>query len=206
MIIGIAGLARSGKDTAAVHIAAREGLYGCAFADGVKRTAMEMFNLSEEQVFGLNGYDREKKVGPWDISVREILQKVGTECGRNVFRLDFWPIRLGQRLQEKQEDRATPMYNYLKNFIVSDVRFPNEVDWITAKGGRVIEIARPETSDLTVGIEGHASEVGGLSVNATVSNNGSIIQLNHALDECVDDLFATGEEVVSYVATDYPEV
>lgn len=177
MIIGIAGLKRAGKDTAADYLSVRYSLYKCAFADPVKRTAMQMFNLTEEQAWGLNGYDREQVTEPWGISVREILQKVGTECARNVFREDFWLVRLGDFLDKT---------NYGRRFVVSDVRFDNEAHWIHERGGYVIKIIRPNAVQEET--DTHTSEGRVTVYDWSVPNNGTILQLKEKLDNVVQGL------------------
>jgi hypothetical protein len=65
-----------------------------------------------------------------EFSPREALQKVGTECGRDIFHKDFWVLNLEHRI------------NKSKNYVITDVRFPNEIEWIQSQGGVVIEVQR----------------------------------------------------------------
>lgn len=177
MIIGIAGKARAGKDTAADYLAEATALTKVSFASNVKKTAMAMFGLSEAQVYG-RGVDREAIVEPWGISIREILQKIGTECGREVFRQDIWQVRLYEDLMSLGKH---------KHFIVSDVRFNNEAAWVQSLGGFVINIVRP--SSPTVGAVGHASEQGVTVYDASVANDGSVEDLYSKLYEVIDGRF-----------------
>ena len=56
---------------------------------------------------------------------------MGTEVGRDIFHKDFWVIQLENRLRFHDDP-----------IVVTDVRFPNEINWIRSVGGKVIEIQR----------------------------------------------------------------
>lgn len=133
MIIGLTGRARSGKDTAGAIISRLFGLPGLAFADPLKEAAIPMFGLTRDMVYGIN-YDREQIVQPWGMSVRDMLQRLGTECAREVFRQDFWMMRADITLA------TDPMY--AEGFVMKDIRFDNEAEWILDKGGVVLMLHR----------------------------------------------------------------
>ena len=63
---------------------------------------------------------------------RYALQLMGTEVGREVFHEDFWIIRLKKFMQE----------NPNQNFVITDVRFQNELDFVHSMNGIAIEIER----------------------------------------------------------------
>lgn len=52
MIIGIAGTAGSGKSTVADHLVAKHGFIAVNLADPIKRFCREVFDFSEEQLWG----------------------------------------------------------------------------------------------------------------------------------------------------------
>ena len=60
---------------------------------------------------------------------------MGTEVGRNVFHPDFWVIKTKQQMH-------TLMSMGVENFVITDVRFPNEIDMIHHEGGILIEVER----------------------------------------------------------------
>jgi len=149
MIIGLSGKARCGKDTIAEYIAAGYiGVKKYALADPLKKSASIMFNIPLNHF-----YDADKKEVVnefWGISPREIAQKVGTECAREVFRQDFWLKRCESQMND------SPVKPVI--FIVSDVRFENEAAWIRENGGEVWHIERPTLGEGVV--RAHASEAG----------------------------------------------
>lgn len=171
MIVGLTGRARSGKDTAGVIISKLYGLPDLAFADPLKEAAMRMFGITREMAYGIN-YDREQIVEPWGISVREMLQKLGTECAREVFRQDFWMVRADISLA------TDPMYS--GGFVMKDIRFDNEAEWVLDKGGVVLQLHRSAG-----GIpEEHASERGVSShlITARIPNEHTIPDLEILLE------------------------
>lgn len=100
------------------------------------------------------------------ITVRELLQKLGTEVGRNID-TDIWVNAL-------MNEYDTPI-NYTEPYwIISDVRFPNEKKAIEDRGGVVIKVVRGTESKDT-----HASEI---ALNSThfdiiIYNQGSLADL-----------------------------
>ena len=157
MIIGISGKAESGKDTAANML---KILYGnpnisyedynnknynkfadievIHFADILKETAMTMCVLSEEDVYTQHG--KKRKIEWLGITVRELLQKLGT-CIRQNIDEDFWVKSLWA------------VVDNWNNVIIADVRFPNEVNSIKERGGIVIRLNRDKSR-----IDYHISE------------------------------------------------
>lgn len=133
MIVGLTGRARSGKDTAGEIISRLYGLPALSFADPLKEAAIHMFGITRDMAYGIN-YDREQLVYPWEMSVRQMLQELGTECAREVFRPDFWMMRADITVE------TDPAYS--GGFVMRDIRFDNEAEWVLDKGGIVIMLHR----------------------------------------------------------------
>lgn len=137
MIIGFCGLAGAGKDTTANFI---QELYPnkferLAFADILKDIVSIAFGWDRKLLQGDTEESRkfrEIKDDFWDITPRLALQKVGTECFRNIIDNNFWV----KALQKKILDNPT------KNYLITDVRFPNEVAVIKLLGGQVWRVQR----------------------------------------------------------------
>lgn len=138
-IIGIAGRAGHGKDTVGA-ILADYGYQRVAFADKVREAAlainptvapvrfadfMPFIHLSD--VVAAYGWEHAKQFP----SVRQLLQRIGTEMGRNVLGENLWIDALYSSLDRQQK------------YVITDVRFENEVEFITANGGAVWFVDRP---------------------------------------------------------------
>ncbi len=126
-IIGLTGKSGSGKDAAASHLVCRYGFVRLAFADALKAAAKCIFSLSDAQLWG-----SEKDVTDlyWGVTPGRILQLVGTECMRAGFADDVWIRALCRKLEGR-------------DYVVTDVRFPNEAEAIRHWGGKVYRIERP---------------------------------------------------------------
>jgi len=182
-VIGIHGFARSGKDTVGDYLLNKtlfrpstgemesDHFYKkYSFADPLKESVSMLFNIPLNDLY--EG-DREKVLPKWGLSVRQILQRFGTECMRNNFGYDFWINKAQEQVDSLTVDRT---------IIISDVRFENEAEFCR-KNGVLIHIERPDI-DGRVGDIGHASE-SGVNLNTSdyhIHNDGSLEDLYKKVD------------------------
>lgn len=176
-LIGLAGKARSGKDTAAARLVYSHRFTQTAFADPIRRAVAAMLDMSHGQLF--TDQNKDKPISPeWPqhITPRFLMQTLGTEWGRNIVTSDLW-LRVVQRYWET---------SYAQNIVVSDVRFDNEAQWIRSVPGGVVWHIWRHVPD-TVHNSGHQSEagVGVLSGDVVIDNNGSIHNLYDQIDSLV---------------------
>ncbi|MGW1040008.1 hypothetical protein [Streptomyces sp. NPDC002547] len=137
LIIGVSGYARSGKNEAANALVER-GWRQAAFADKLREFVYAMDplipgphgagNLRLRQLVDAAGWEYAKDNYP---EVRSILQRAGTEAGRKVLGSDVWV----DALFREHEDAPA--------LVVTDVRFPNEAEAISRRGGILIRVERP---------------------------------------------------------------
>jgi hypothetical protein len=141
MIIGLVGFIGSGKGTVADILTRNHGFHKESFADAVKDAIAPIFGWERHLLEGDTPESRKWRETPdewWSekfekpFSPRLALQLMGTESGRNVFHTDLWVLSLLRRI-----DPA-------KNYVIADVRFPNEIDLIRGHGGKVIRVKRGE--------------------------------------------------------------
>src|SRR5438105_1143764 len=140
MLIGIVGFIGSGKNVCGDLLVSR-GFKADAFAAPVKDASAVIFGWDRALLEGNTDESRKFRETPcpyWsevygrDLKPREVLQKMGTEAGRNVFHPDLWTRSLERRI-------TTDGYT---NHVITDVRFPNEAKLIRELGGHVIEVTR----------------------------------------------------------------
>ena len=141
-LIGIAGRARSGKDTVANFIVAAIGGYRYSFADPFRAMLVPLGVDMSDPYWQAR---KEEPIPALGVSPRRMMQTLGTEWGRQLINPDLWHIMAHQRLL--QNGPGT---------VISDVRFDNEAAWIRKHGGRIIHVFRPDTK----AVEAHASEDG----------------------------------------------
>lgn len=176
VLIGFCGLARTGKDTAVQFMQTYYGGVRVAFADPLKEGLKVMLGLTDEDL----NFD-ELKDAPHDtygISPRKMMQTLGTEWGRVCVAGDVWLRVAGRRIQREMDDG--------RNVYVSDVRFPNEAEFIRSMGGKIFHILRPGAKT----VASHISEVP-MKVHdgdVVVVNDGSISDLFESLIEAKESI------------------
>lgn len=175
LLIGLAGRARSGKDTAAQHLVNHHRFQSYAFADPLRDGLMHILNLSPCDFEG----DQKEQPLPWlGRSPRELMQSLGTEWGRNTVHPELWLLLATQNLDllARTHDTAT-------GFVVSDVRFENEAQFIRDRGGVVIHLYRPSAP----AVNAHISEDGIRSTehDLVLANFGTIDELRQNLNSIV---------------------
>lgn len=142
-IIGFAGPAQSGKTSCALVAKRLFGYEPRAFADPIREAVQAIFRLTPDE---LNAAKLSNRVFRGSsMTMRQILQTLGTEWGREEINPDFW-IQIQEQRNSTEPD--------LTRFVYHDVRFQNELDWIHAQGGRVIFVQRQMAGKL----DAHASE------------------------------------------------
>jgi len=94
-IIGLAGLARSGKDTVARMLLEHDRVAAYALADPLKEGCQVLFGLSDDQAWGDDG--KENTIALWGRSPRQLFQRVGTEWMRG-HDPDHWLMRAEREL------------------------------------------------------------------------------------------------------------
>lgn len=185
IIIGVGGIAKSGKDTftamlkeALIQSGVSEHLvFNYNFAEPVKQLARYVFDMSDADVNTQEGKQEVSKHG-YGLTNREILQKVGTESFRDVFNHNIWID-----VAERQIFSRFPAHGIV---IISDVRFDNEANWILSKGP-LIKIERPNLE--TIEHSNHVSEHGFTAKPHLIINN----------DGSLEDLKAKAVQVASSI-------
>jgi len=88
------------------------------------------------------------------MTVRDLLQKLGTECMRNGLHENTWVNALfaDYKLIEYGDEEQ----GHYPNWVVTDTRFKNEAEAIKDKGGIIIRVERPGVEP----INDHPSETG----------------------------------------------
>lgn len=173
ILIGLTGRARSGKTTAAEHLARTYLLEQYAFADPLRDGLMAIFNLDPTD---FEGDRKEQPLGWLDCSPRQLMQSMGTEWARNTVHPDVWV-----KLAEQNLEYMTKALGAVLGFVVSDVRFENEADLIRRRGGTVIHILRPNA----LAVNPHISEAGiaANSADLKLPNYGTVEGFLRSLDE-----------------------
>ncbi len=183
--VGICGLARHGKDTIANVLVEEFGFTKLAFADRLKQIALaidpfvrtggdENFKYLSQVVNDL-GWERAKSIE----DVRRILQRIGTEAGRQLISDSLWVDLL-----EKEASKHDLV-------VVPDVRFPNEAQKLLELKAIMIHVTNPNIQHNGVGTQ-HASEQFSEQLKAhchyLILNEGSISELHSKIRSIVKEI------------------
>lgn len=182
-IVGFAGQAQSGKNTAAEVLAA-EGWIRLAFADPI-RELVEYLDpiidaatdppLRASQAVARVGYEQAKASYP---EFRATLQQLGAGA-RNVLGSTIWA--------DAAEDRIKTLTAAGHHIVFTDVRYQTEVDLIRSHGGKVIEVTR-----IGSGLPGdagtHETETQELTVDATISNDKMVADLHEKVRTIIEEV------------------
>lgn len=104
------------------------------------------------------------------VSPREMYQIFGTEMMRECISETFWL------------DIAPT-----ENTIITDIRFPNEAEWLKVNGGILVDIVRPNKDTQ---VASHASESGtGAKPDYTLVNDGTIKELNVKVKSLLEGIY-----------------
>lgn len=144
------GIAGCGKDTVAEMISNQVGIPIYGFADPIYDMVKSGFGIDGKDEFWSSRKQKESSI-LWlskdrDVSLRYLLETLGTEWGRNMVCSDLWTA-IARRRYEQSE----------RGLIIKDVRFGNEVEWLKVWDGVLIHVIRPNYfSEAT---KGHPSNI-----------------------------------------------
>jgi len=202
-VIGVCGLAGSGKNEVTKVLIEECGWVNVAFADEMKRICKRVYGFTDEQLWGPSEmrnapdkrYPRGKVLDQDEyvevyLSPRLALQELGS-WGRRCYP-DVWAdygMRVAAKLGNGEWD-----YNYRegafqipgacpKNVCISDVRFRNEMTSIKRHGGKVWRVVRPGA-----GLEGEYAQHDSETEQQTIPDSefDLVIHNEGTLDELKD--------------------
>ena len=141
MLIGVAGLIGSGKDTVADYLITHKGFRRMSFAEPLKDAISSIFGWDRCLLEGNTEESRiwrdqvdvwwANKLGVSHLTPRWVLQQWGTEVGRRAFHDNIWIASVENKLRNITDD-----------VVISDCRFPNELKAIKSINGITIRVSR----------------------------------------------------------------
>ena len=176
-IIGFAGKAGVGKTTSATHLGyfisqGRDNFVPiAAFADLLKVQCGKLFGLAENQ---LHGYRKEVIDPRYRKTPRQIMQEYG-QAVRDIH-YNAWVDATMREI-----DLLYPHYPVV---LIHDVRYPNEVEAIRARGGRIY-LLRRDTGREDAHISENAIEGWSFTWDGVIENNGTLAELYEQVEEIV---------------------
>ena len=146
-IIALTGPKMVGKSTIANAIAeaAEVETHILSFADPMRSMLQAMgVDLSHLRDQSL----KEKPIEGIGKSARELMQKLGTDWGRNMISENIWLWAMQRRIERAGKEGA-------RLVVIDDCRFDNEALWVNQQQGKVVRLAR---DGFEYGSDNHESE------------------------------------------------
>jgi len=131
MLIGISGKMKSGKNTVATMINKITGNMFVEYAFGDKLKQVSSIITGDDISAYMTQESKSVFLPTWNMTRREILQKVGTECMRNNLDKNVWIKSMFANI------------NIQDDILISDVRLLNEAQAVKERGGILIRVNRP---------------------------------------------------------------
>lgn len=200
-IIGLTGFIGAGKGTVSDIITSRYYYVEHSFAESLKDVLAAIFGWNRELLEGKTKESRawrdevdtwwSEKLGIDNFTPRMAMQQIGTNIMRNKFNHDIWALSLQNRLLKEHHD-----------VVVSDARFPNEIQQLRDAGGVIVRVnncTTPEWYETLLSFDTDAEAVNYMEHNYPevhssewawvriapdyeIENNSTIAALNNKVD------------------------
>lgn len=149
-ILALSGKKGSGKDFLGNFLCQERNYTRIAFADPLKKAIEEIFSLNHDQLYGS---DKEKEDIYWGVSPRWLMTTIGTEMFRDFFGLlmktkGIWSEEEKANIWVKCAEKKIQVLREkgLSKFVITDLRFKNEANWVKKNNGVIININRPQNT------------------------------------------------------------
>jgi len=201
MIISVSGPIGSGKDTIAQIIQEITPYHNWEIQKwaGKLKTIGELISGIPKEKFEDQEFKYTNLPAMWDkdgepMTVRDLLQLLGTEAMRNGLHENVWvnalmadytPNHYLLGATTRHLDDVTALY---PNWIITDTRFPNELEAAKARNGISIKVHRPGSKSDAKQAQ-HASETALNNVtdwDYVISNDGDIDELRNKVYEVLE--------------------
>lgn len=140
LVISLSGLIGAGKDSIADYLVDRHDFQKESWAGSLKDAVSAVFGWDRTLLEGKTQESRLWREEPdqwwsnrlgYKVTPRAILQEWGTDLCRKHFHDEVWVASLENRLKKST-----------KNVVISDSRFPNEIDAVRRIGGLIVRVKR----------------------------------------------------------------
>lgn len=176
-VVGLRGKKGAGKSTVASVLVHEMGFREVSFADALKDMCRFVFLLTGAQVYDPD--EKECADERWfHTTPREIMQVVGTDLFREALPRLAPGVSVGEggvwvkntTMRIRQEPRV----------VISDVRFPNEQEFIHARRGTVVEVVRDTPRDARFTTHVSETALDEISPDAFLFNHSTVEDLRKA--------------------------
>lgn len=179
--IAFAGLAGSGKSTAADYLVRSHHFHRLSYASPFKKMLLSLLVdagvgpiTAKEMIYGSL-----KEVAHESLAMRSprhALQTLGSEWGRGCISPDIWRRILLRKSQMLTSSGFS--------IVVDDLRFPCEAEALRSEGYLLVRLQREGSGTSS----NHSSEAQDFPIDKEISNNGSVEDLQSQIDDMIFSL------------------
>jgi hypothetical protein len=159
----------------------QRGYVKASFADALKDAVSTIFGWERSLLEGDTDESRTFRecVDPWwskrfgyDVTPRLMLQRFGTEACREGLHRDIWVYALEKSIEG------------IKDVVIPDVRFPNELLYIYQHNGKTVKIIRGKqpTSEELKNLHESERAIAAYRFDYVIDNNGTLEDLRGSVD------------------------
>lgn len=144
---------------------------------GKLKTIASLLSGAKTENFEDQEFKRGRMTADWGMTYREFLQKLGTEAMRDGLHENVWVNALfadyKATVKEWDEYGNDRVIEY-PSWIITDMRFPNEMEAIEERGGITIRVNRPGAD---VGTHPSETALDDAEFHYTINNHGTLEEL-----------------------------
>ena len=210
MIIGVNGRINSGKDTVGKIIqyltddtvsktvypkfeefdkldVGNEGYHPWQikkFAGKLKQIASLLTGIPVEK-FEDQEFKKLDMNSEWGMTYREFLQRLGTEAMRDGLHTNVWVNALFadyKPVVKEWDELGNDTLVQYPNWIITDMRFPNEMQAVKANGGITIRVVRPSDKEIPLDLHPSETALDDAEFDYEIINDGTIEDLKEKVE------------------------
>lgn len=173
-IIGLTGAAGAGKDSVAIILASRHGALRLSVAEPIRAMLAALLDhLDISRDYLTERELKETNIPGIGSSYRQLAQTLGTEWGRQQIP-GLW-INMARTLMDNIDADNRRAGFDPRMWVISDVRFPDEAEFVRQRGGVIWRVVRPGLEP----VRPHISEAGAHTIepDARLINDSTVEHL-----------------------------
>jgi len=179
LLVGIHGLAYTGKSTAANTLAKKLELKKYAIAESVTQACAAALEMPHHDFLTL---PKEDTVTGFVFTKRQLMQCMGHSLRNTDNNFLLHTLELRMHLHRKNH-----MYDYLLNgSLITDIRLPTEAQWLRNQGGTLIHIIRHNAPATTQDVTEQTLAIEPQDI--VITNNSTIEELETKIHHLASDL------------------
>jgi dephospho-CoA kinase len=176
-ILGLSGKLSVGKDEVAKMIIKADNSFKVKRYSGKLKMIAELLTGIPAETMNDQKVKEQYLGDDWGMDLRLLLQKLGTEAIRDGLHKQAWINAMFADVKESD------------NIVITDVRFPNELEAIKKRGGITVRIERGVRA---AGCHASETSLDNADFDYWIDNNGSLEDLEYKVNFFMSKIYSNG--------------